>query len=412
MAIRGFIGHTATMLTIAFVCACGTSSPSLSAGSASPPPTVSGASTPTGCSDPAKCSTPPPGYTPYPGPPCDAPLTTPAEIRMAAAAMHVGPGQTAPPGGIAAYGEPVLVHAMRVGDPDEWLVPRTDGAQGASEVVAVGVRANGRGCAGMSQGWWGPFPRISLDAARGRAAGPNDPVGSIEAVYMPFNKSLPVSSGANMVWRVVRQSGHEVILFDSGSIYEGSRVREILGGDLRGDLAGATPRPSPSFPPRYPVANADQVLVGLRTDPFFIAQLRYLRAETGEPHVPVVDPQPDRPLRTLGLHKPYTVDLWIVPVRDRAANVVSIIAVSIADDGLGSAVEARGWSGAFPRISSDDAKRLGSAPNAPAITAELGWAEEYYVAPGGPTAPSWLVTRQGGERVVVTEDGTVVMPPK
>ena len=326
--------------------------------------------------------------------------------------MHVAPGQSAPPGGLAAYGEPVLVHAMRTGDPDEWLVPRTDGAQGASEVVAVAVRANGRGCAGMSQGWWGPFPRISLDAARRRAAGPNDSVAAIEAVYMPFNRSLPVSTGANMVWRAVRQSGHEVFLFDSGSIYEGSRIREMLGGDLRGDPAGATPRPSPSFPSRYPVATADQVLVGLRTDPFFIAQLRYLRAETSEPHLPVLDPQPAQPLRATGLHKPYTVDLWIVPVRDRSSNVVSIVAVPIGEDGLGSAVEARGWFGAFPRIGSDEAKRLGSLPNSPAMTAELGWAEEYYTSPGGPTAPSWLVTRQSGERVVVTEEGGVLPLPK
>jgi hypothetical protein len=46
------------------------------------------------------------------------------------------------------------------------------------------------------------------------------------------------------------------------------------------------------------------------------------------------------------------------------------------------------------------------------MTAELGWAEEYYTSPGGPTAPSWLVTRQSGERVVVTEEGDVLPLPK
>jgi hypothetical protein len=338
-------------------------------------------------------------------------LTTPVEIRAAAAEMGVGPGQTAPSGGIAAYGEPVFVHAMRAGDPDEWLVPRTDGARGASEVVAVSIRANGRGCAGMSQGWSGPFPRISLDAARRRAAAPNDPVASVEAVYLPWTNALPPSSNANMVWRAVRQSGHELFLFDSGSLYEGTRVRDILGTPLRGDSAGAPPRPSPSWPPRYSVASADDVLAGLRTDPFFIDHLRYLRAETGEPHVAVLEPRPDRPLRAVGLHRPYTIDLWIVPVSDRGGDIVSIVAVSIGEDRLGSAIEARGWSGAFPRISGDEAKRFGSLPNSPAVSAELGWAEEYYVSPGGPTAPSWLVTRQDGTRVVVTEEAEVVSPP-
>jgi hypothetical protein len=326
--------------------------------------------------------------------------------------MHAAPGQTPPSGGIAAYGEPVLVHAMRIDEPDVWLVPLSDGAQGASEVIAVGVNANGRGCAGMSQGWSGPFPRISADAARRRAYGPNDPVASIEAVYLPFERSLPVSSGANFVWRATRQSGHEVFLFDSGSIYEGARLREILGAGLRGDPPGATSRPAASMRPRYPVATADQVLAGLRSDPFFVAQLRYLRAETGEPHQPVVDPQPGQPMRVLGLHKPYTIDLWIVPVRDQGTNVVLVVAVAIDMDGLGSAVEGRGWSGAFPRLSSDEAKRLGATPDRMAVDAELGWAEEYNVSPGGPTAPSWLVTRQGGERVVVTEEGAVVPLPK
>jgi hypothetical protein len=313
-------------------------------------------------------------------------------------------------------GDPILVHGLRIGDPDEWLVPLLDGQGGATEVISVGVRPDGRGCVGMSSGWSGSFPRISIDAARRRTAGPNDPVASIEAVYLPWTKSLPLSSNTNMVWRAVRQSGHEVFLFDSGEIYEGGRVRAVLGqlspsAPLRGDPPGASPRPTPTFPPRYPVATAEQVLAGVSTDPFLIDHLRYLRAETGEPHPPVLDPRPDRPLRVTGLHKPWTVDVWIVPIRDRGGNVVSVVAISISADGLGSAWEARGWSGPLPAVTAAEATRLASAPSDPAVSVELGWAEEYYVSPGGATAPGWLATRESGARVVVTEDRVVVPAP-
>jgi hypothetical protein len=50
------------------------------------------------------------------------------------------------------------------------------------------------------------------------------------------------------------------------------------------------------------------------------------------------------------------------------------------------------WSGLFPRVSENNAKRIASLASDPAISAQLGWAEEYYVSPGGPTAVSWLVT--------------------
>jgi hypothetical protein len=365
--------------------------------------------------DPVKCSTPPPGWTPQTPAPCDRPLGTPAEARAATADWGVGPGQTPPPGNVLPVGDPVLVRALRVGDDDEWLVPVLDGRGGASWVIAVRIRANGRGCAGMASSWAGPFPLISIDAARRRTAGPNDPVVSIEAVYLPWTNRLPSSSNTNMVWRAVRQSGHEVFLFDSGTLMEGRAVRAVIGGFpntvLRGDPPGASPRPAPTFPPRYPVATAEQVLDGMSRDSFFVDHLRYLRAETGEPHPPVLEPRPGRPLRVTGLHKPYTVDLWLVPIRDRSANVVSVVAVSISADGLGHAVEARGWFGAFPAVTAAEATRLASAPSDPAVSVELGWAEEYYVSPGGATAPGWLATRESGARVVVTEDRVVVPAP-
>jgi hypothetical protein len=400
--------------------ACGSTQTSLSAGPSVSPAASTRIPNVMTCADiPAdpKCSTPPPGWTPQPPAPCDHPLGTVEEVRAATADWHVGPGQTAPPGNVLPVGDPVLVHGLRTGDPDEWLVPVLDGRGGASEVIAVDVRANGRGCSGMSSGWSGPFPRIPIDAARRRMAGPNDPVASIEAVYLPWTNALPPSSDTQMVWRAVRQSGHEVFLFGSGELYDGSRVRAILGwylqnAPLRGDAIGATPRPSPTFPPRYPVTTAEQVLAGLGSDPFFSDHLRYLRAETGEPHPAVLDPHADRPMRVIGLHKPYTIDVWIVPIRDREQDVVSIVAVSIGQDGLGSASEARGWSGAFPAVSAADATRLASAANDTAVSVELGWAEEYYVSPGGPTAPAWLATRKSGARVVVTEDRFVVPEPR
>jgi hypothetical protein len=405
----------------ALLVACGTSQASLSAGpSVSPMPSTRIPNVMT-CADmptDPKCSTPPPGWTPQPAAPCDHPLGTLDEVRAATGDWHLGPGQTAPPGNVLPVGDPILVHGLRVGDADEWLVPVLDGHGGASEVIAVGVRANGRGCAGMSSGWSGPFPLISIAAARRRTAGPSDPVASIEAVHLPWTNALPPSSDTNMVWRAIRQSGHEVFLFGSGDLYDGGRVRAILGwyfqnAPLRGDPSSATPRPSPTFAPRYPVATAEQVLAGLSTDPFLIDHLRYLRAETGEPHPPVLDPRPDRPVRVTGLHKPYTVDLWLVPIRDRSANVVSVVAVSInSQDGLGSAIEARGWSGEFPAVTAAEATRLASTSGDPAVSVELGWAEEYYVSPGGVTAPGWLATRQSGARVVVTEDRAVVPEPR
>jgi hypothetical protein len=325
--------------------------------------------------------------------------------------MHTAPGQTPAPSVV--YGVPVLVHAMRTGDADEWLVPISDGAGGASSVVAVSVRANGRGCAGMSAGWWGPFPRISIDAARLRAAGPNDPVQFIEAVYLPFTKSLPPGSDTNLVWRAVRESGHEVFLFDSGSLHEGGFVRAFIRDTtaLRDERPGATAPPAPTFRPTYPVGSSTAVLAGARADVFVIDYLRYLRGETGEPRPLVVGPWLDTPVRAVGLHKPYTIDLWIVPVRDRAGAIVSLIAVG-DHDGTGQAMEARAWSGAFPRVSEADATRLASLGSDPAVTAQLGWADEYTVSPGGPTAVNWLVTRRSGARVVVTEERVVLPAPQ
>lgn len=372
----------------------------LSAASASPP-----AGTQPACSDPITCSTPPPGYTTPLGPPCYSPLTTPDEIRAAAGAFSAMPGT-----GVA-LGEPILVHAMASGRSDVWLVAAPDDRGGASGVVAVSIRANGRGCAGMSSEWSGPFPRISIDAARGRAAGPNDPVTLIEAVYLPFTKSLPPGYGTEMVWRAVRQSGYEVFLFGSGDIYEGGFVRSVFQEPLRGARAGSPPPPIPTFRPFYPVATSDQVLAAARRDVFVIDYLRYLRGESGLSDALVADPRLDTPLHVVGLHKPYTVDLWVIPVRDRGGAIVSVIAVSDRD-GSGQATEARAWSGPLPRVSESDAKRIASLASDPAISAQLGWAEAYYVSPGGPTAVSWLVTRRSGTQVVVTEDGAVVPAPR
>ena len=390
------------VLLTASVAACDLPSEVLPAASGSPAPGRS----PSDCSDPITCATPPPGFAPYVAPPCDVPLTTTDEIRAAAARMGAFSGS---PG--ASLGEPMLVRAMAPGHRDEWLVPMIDGRGDASAVVVVSVNANGRGCAGMATGWSGPFPRISIDAARRRTAGPNDPVALIEAVHFPFTKSLPPASDTQMVWRAVRQSGREVFLFGSGDLMEGYIVRARFDTPLRGESAGATPRPQSSTPSLYAVATADQALAGAIADPFVIEQLRYLRAQTGEPHPPVADPWLDRPIRVLGLHKPYTVDLWIIPVRDRGGAIVSIISIS-ERDGLGMAGGARAWSGPFPRVSEADAQRLGSLAGDPAVSAQLGWAEEYYVSPGGPTAVGWLVTRRSGGRVVVTEEGSVATEPK
>jgi len=46
------------------------------------------------------------------------------------------------------------------------------------------------------------------------------------------------------------------------------------------------------------------------------------------------------------------------------------------------------------------------------LSAVLRWAPEYSVAPGGPTAPFWLVTRRSGSQVVVTEDRVVAPAPR
>jgi hypothetical protein len=182
----------------------------------------------------------------------------------------------------------------------------------------------------------------------------------------------------------------------------------MSGAGQRGDPAGAPPRPSFTWPPRYPVRTTDEVLAGLRTDAYFLEHLRYLRAETGEPHPPVIDPRAGVPVRVVGIHKPYTVDVWLVPIRERAGDVVSIVDVRIDDDGLGSALTARGWSGPFPRVAEADARTLASAPDDPAVDATLGWAEEYIASPGGATAPVWLITRRGGAQLMVTEERGVV----
>jgi hypothetical protein len=401
------------VLLAALLAGCEVQPGVFSAGSGSPPAgtppaRTPPARTPPACPDPITCSTPSPGYTTPLGPPCDSPITTPDEIRAAAARMGAF---SATPGTGVAPGEPILVHAMASGSSDVWLVPAPDDRGGASGVVAVSIGANGRGCAGMASGWAGPFPRISIDAARGRAAGPNDPVALIEAVYLPFTKSLPPGYGTEMVWRAVRQSGYEVFLFGSGDLYEGGYVRALLQDPLRGARSGSTPPPTPSFRPLYPTSTGDQVLAAARNDVFVIDYLRYLRGESGLSDALVADPRLDTPLHVVGLHKPYTVDLWVIPVRDRDGAIVSLIAVSDRD-GSGQATEARAWSGPFPRVSESDAKRIASLASDPAILAQLGWAEAYYVSPGGPTAMSWLVTRRSGAQVVVTEDGAVVPPPR
>ena len=352
--------------------------------------------------------------------PCDLPLSTADEIRAAAAEMGVPPGQTPPPGGQTAYGEPVLVHALLVGDADEWLVPMTDGLGGASQVVAVGVRSNGHGCAGMSSGWSGPFPAISEAAARIRGVGPNDPVATIEAVYLPFTKELPVSLDTHLVWRIVRASGYQLFLFDSGELYSGDVVLTILAhlsasAHWRGEPAAGVG--TVAWPPQlYPVGSASEVLSGLATDPFFVQYLRYLRDQTAYHHAAIDDPRADSPVRVRGLvttQSSAVTDVWLVPVRDRAGSVVSIIEVPISSqDGRGYALAARGWSGAFPAVSEADARDIGSIRGIQVISSELMWVPEYLIRPGGPTAPFWLITLRTGDRVVVTEDGKAVAAPR
>jgi len=399
----------AVAILLASLAACEAAPGKLSAGISPPPSPTSATAT---CPDPIKCSTPPPGWTPYLGPPCDATLTTADEIRAAAAQMHAIPGEPQAP--YAQYGVPLLVHPMRAEDRDEWLVPISDGAGGASGVVAVSVRPDGRGCAGTSTGWSGLFPQISIDAARQRVAGPNDPVTMIEAVYLPFTRELPPGSDTNMVWRAVRQSGYEIFLFGSGDLYEGGFVRARIqeSTPLRDERPGASARPGPSYRPTYAVGTAGEVLAGACTDAFVIDYLRYLRGETGGTRALVVDPRLDAPIRVLGLHKPYTVDLWIVPVRDGTGAIVSLIAIGDSDGGKGQALQARAWSGPFPRVSEEEAKRISSLGSDPGMSARLGWAEEYFLSPGGPTAVNWLVTRRSGSEVVVTENGAIVAAPK
>src|SRR6266545_5516093 len=128
--VRPLVRHegvrSIVIVFVALVTACGPGDGALSA--VNPSATAATTATPAGsapsltpiggCSDPVKCSTPPPGYTPYAGPACDAPLTTPYEIRLAASVMHAAPGDPQP-ASLDVYGAPLLVHGLRIGDPDE-----------------------------------------------------------------------------------------------------------------------------------------------------------------------------------------------------------------------------------------------------------------------------------------------------
>ena len=143
--------------------------------------------------------------------------------------------------------------------------------------------------------------------------------------------------------------------------------------------------------------------------------LRYLRDETAYHHAAVDGPRPDTPVLIRGLvtaAAPATTDVWIVPVRDRGGFVVSIVEVPISSqDGQGFALAARGWNGDFPAVSDADARQIGSIRSYAVISAVLRWAPEYAVAPGGATAPFWLLTLSTGDRVVVTEDRTALRAP-
>jgi hypothetical protein len=408
----GVRGSVALALSVLLAAACGSTQAALSSATGSPTPTPTQSAPSAPCTDPVKCSTPPPGYTPPLPAPCDFPLSTADQIRAAAAHMDMPPGQTPPPRGTAAYGEPLLVHALRVGDPDAWLVPMTDGQGGASQVVAVGIRANGHGCAGVSSGWSGPFPSISEAAAKRRGAGPNDPVATIEAVFLQPARELPVSWDTQFVWRIVRASGYEVFLFANGDLYPRDLVLTLLGRGSPGDQWRGEPAVTSSafvWPPRrYPVGSASEVLSGLAADPFFVEYLRYLRDQTAYQHPAVDDPRADGPLRVRGLattRSAAITDEWLVPMRDRAGSVVSIIEVTISSqDGQGYAFAARGWSGPFPAVSEADAREIGSIRGIEVASAELMWGPEEIVAPGGPMAPFWWVTLKTGDHIVVTED--------
>jgi hypothetical protein len=218
----------------------------------------------------------------------------------------------------------------------------------------------------------------------------------------------------------MRASGYQLFLFDDGDLLAGDVVLAILGRSSVGTHWRGEPAAGIGtvvWPPqRYPVGSASEVLSGLATDPYFVEYLRYLRDETIHHHETVDDPRADSPLRVRGLVTtvaPAITNEWLVPVRDRAGSLVSIIVVTISpQDGRGYMYAARGWSGAFPAVSEADARDIGSIRGIQVISAELMWAPENLVHPGGPTAPFWLITLRTGDRVVVTEDGMAAAAPR
>jgi len=126
-------------------------------------------------------------------------------------------------------------------------------------------------------------------------------VAAIEAVSFPWTNALPPSGEADPVWRIVRTSGLEVFLFDSGDLSPGAAIRSTLGRFAgfrwRGESANATPPPPASLPERQRGRHLPHVLPGMEEKP---RQGRTVAERTLDPDHPVrtvfSDPSEESPM--------------------------------------------------------------------------------------------------------------------
>jgi hypothetical protein len=157
--------------------------------------------------------------------------------------------------------------------------------------------------------------------------------------------------------------------------------------------------PSPGTVLRYPTVTAQQVRIGLSTDPNFrhlledIAGVRQDSNPLRDPRVPRCD------VNALDIGEPVFVrnypsgaGLWYVPVRYQGGQVI-VATVGRDEAGAGSQGGAIGGSAPYPPMSEAQARKVGASPSDAASSAELVFARP---ALSRVVEPTWRVIRVSG----------------
>jgi hypothetical protein len=121
---------------------------------------------------------------------------------------------------------PVYVRALVTGGWDEYLVPVVSGGRIVG-LFTVPIVRDGQGAVGSYRRWIAPtFPSVVETEARGRASLSTDPVVAAELVWATVYQSGGASADERTpFWRLVRQSGTEFYLFESGDLRLASDVK-------------------------------------------------------------------------------------------------------------------------------------------------------------------------------------------